>query len=162
MEFVPLPDYVPLQLIYDDFSFLIKDKEKIRTWLLKNLPLSSVVSYSISLCHAVESMDIPVENIATPKVEKVTRAIPEWSDNGAPIEVQIDEFTETLTGPTGKFLRQSSKTNYRSNIKTVMRRLHHTNLDFLISDVPGILKFLDDVNSKEDPNMRVLVKEHYI
>ena len=37
---------------YDDFSFLIKDKEKIRTWLLKNLSLSSVVSYSISLRHS--------------------------------------------------------------------------------------------------------------
>ena len=114
---------------YDDFSFWIKDKAKIRTWLLKNLSLSSVVSYSISLRHAVESMDIPenkkeetvrfyldiasetqrvinrisgrvvrqfepkraieeinemvknrptfiVENAATPKVEKVTRAIP--------------------------------------------------------------------------------------
>ena len=44
---------------YDDFSFLIKDKAKIRTWLLKNLSLSSVVSYSISLRHAVESMDLP-------------------------------------------------------------------------------------------------------
>ena len=43
---------------YDDFSFLTKDKAKIRTWLLKNLSLSSVVSYSISLRHAVESMDI--------------------------------------------------------------------------------------------------------
>ena len=57
---------------------------------------------------------------STPKVEKVTRAIPEWSDSGAPIETQIDEFTETLTGPTGKLLQPSSKTNYRSNIKTVM------------------------------------------
>ena len=228
---------------YDDFSFLIKDREKIRTWLLKNLSLSSVVSYSISLRHAVESMDLPenkkeetvrfyldiasetqrvinrisgrvvrqfepkraieeineivknrptfiVENTATPKVEKVTRAIPQWSDSGPPIETQIDEFTETLTGPTGKLLRESSKTNYRSNIKTVMRRLHHTNLDFLISDVPAVLKFLDDVdNSKEgtekyharessrtyetaivtylplaktdDPNMRVIVKDQY-
>ena len=68
-----------------------------------------------------------VENAATPKVKKVSRAIPEWSDSGAPIEVQIDKFTETLTGPTGKLLRQSSKTNYRSNIKTVMCRLHYTN-----------------------------------
>ena len=144
----------------EDFSLLIKDKEKIRMWLLKNLSLSSVVSYSIALCHAVESMDIPenkkeetvrfyldiasetqrvinrisgrvvrqfepkraieeinemvknrptfiVENTATPKVEKVTRAIPQWSDSGMPIETQIDEFTETLTGPTGKLLRES-------------------------------------------------------
>ena len=44
---------------YDDFEFLIKDKEKIRTWLLKNLSLSSVVSYAIGLRHAVESMDLP-------------------------------------------------------------------------------------------------------
>ena len=90
----------------------------------------------------------------------------------------------------GKLLRPSSKTNYRSNIKTVMRRLHHTNLDFLISDVPAVLKFLDDVDSKEgtekyrarqssrtyetaivtylplaktdDPNMSVIVKDQYI
>ena len=44
---------------HNDFEFLIKDKEKIRTWLLKNLSLSSVVSYAISLRHVVESMDIP-------------------------------------------------------------------------------------------------------
>ena len=48
---------------------------------------------------------------AAPKVEKVTRAIPEWSDSGAPIETQIHKFTETRTG-------------------TLMRRLHQTNLDF--------------------------------
>ena len=43
---------------YEDFEFLIKDKEKIRTWLLKNLALSSVVSYSIALRHAVESINL--------------------------------------------------------------------------------------------------------
>ena len=71
-----------------------------------------------------------------------------------------------------------------------MRRLHHTNLDFLLNDVPAVLKFLDDVdNSKEgvekyrarqssrtyetsivtylplartdDPNLRVLAKDQY-
>ena len=43
---------------YDDFNFLIKNKEKIRTWLLNNLATSSVVSYSIALRHAIQSMDI--------------------------------------------------------------------------------------------------------
>ena len=43
---------------YDDFNFLIKDKDKIRTWLLKNLATSSVVSYSIALRHAIQSMDL--------------------------------------------------------------------------------------------------------
>ena len=43
---------------YDDFNFLIKNKDKIRTWLLKNLATSSVVSYSIALRHAIQSMDI--------------------------------------------------------------------------------------------------------
>ena len=37
---------------------------------------------------------------ATPKFEKVTRAVREWSDSGSPIEEQIDKFTQTLTGPT--------------------------------------------------------------
>ena len=44
---------------YDDFNFLIKDRDKIRTWLLNNLATSSVVSYSIALRHAIQSMDIP-------------------------------------------------------------------------------------------------------
>ena len=188
---------------YDDFNFLIKDKDKIRTWLLKNLATSSVVSYSIALRHAIQSMDISeskkeemtrfyldiaaeaqrvqnrvsgrvvrkfapkraiqeinelmqnqptfiVENPASEKVEKVVRAIPQWADSGAPILTQIAEFTETLTGPTGKLLRLSSKRNYKSKIKTMMTRLHYKNLDFLLTDVPGVLKFLDDVdNSKE-------------
>ena len=43
---------------YNDFNFLIQDKEKIRTWLLNNLATSSVVSYSIALRHAIQSMDI--------------------------------------------------------------------------------------------------------
>ena len=42
---------------YGDFEFLMKDKEKIRTWWLKNLSLSSVVSYSIALRPGIESMD---------------------------------------------------------------------------------------------------------
>ena len=53
---------------YDDFAFLIKLKETIRTWLLKNLSLSSFVSYSIALRHAVQSIDLP-EN----KKEKIVR-----------------------------------------------------------------------------------------
>ena len=44
---------------YDDFNFLIKGKYKVRTWLLNNLATSSVVSYSIALRHAIQSMDIP-------------------------------------------------------------------------------------------------------
>ena len=79
------------------------------------------------------------------KVEKITRAIAEWSDSSGPIEMQIDALSEMLPGPTEKLLRPISKTTYQSNIKTVMRRLHHTNLNFLVSDVPSVLKFLDDV-----------------
>ena len=91
-----------------------------------------------------------VENPGAFKVEKVVRAIPQWSDSGAPILTQIVEFTETLRGPTGKLLRLSSKRNYKSKKKTMMTRLHYKNLDFLLTDVPGVLKFLNDVdNSKE-------------
>ena len=43
---------------YDNFEFLIQDKEKIRTWLLNNLSTSTVGSYSIALRHAIQSMDI--------------------------------------------------------------------------------------------------------
>jgi len=91
-----------------------------------------------------------VENATSDKVEKVVRAIPQWADSDAPILTQIQEFTKTLTGPTGKLLRLISKRNYKSKIKMIMTRLHYKNLDFLITDIPGVLKFLDDVdNSKE-------------
>ena len=131
-----------------------------------------------------------IENPSAVKVEKVVRAIPQWSDSGAPILTQIAEFTETLRGPTGKLLRPSSKNNYKSKIKTMMNRLHYKNLDFLLTDVPGVLKFLDDVDSSkegkekykarqssrgyetvavtylplartDDPNERVVVKDQY-
>ena len=130
-----------------------------------------------------------VEN-ATPKIEKVVRAIPQWADSGEPIHEQIKNFVETLNGPTGKPLRPTSKTNYVSNIKTVMSRMKKTNLDFLLTDVPKVLAFLDEVdNSKtgiekykarqssrgyetaivtflplaktNDPNERVVVKDQY-
>ena len=91
-----------------------------------------------------------VENPATEKVEKVVRAIPQWADSNAPILTQIAEFTETLRGPTGKLLRLSSKNNYKSKIKTIMNRLHYKNLDFLLTEIPGVLQCLDNVdNSKE-------------
>ena len=117
---------------YDNFDFLIKNKDEIRTWLLNNLSTSSVSFYSIALRHAISSMNIPeskkaemvrfyldiaaesqrvsnriagrvvrefepkraiqdfdemiknkptfiVEN-DTPKIEKVVRAIPQWSN----------------------------------------------------------------------------------
>ena len=146
---------------YDNFEFLIQDKEKIRTWMLNNLSTSTVGSYSIALRHAIQSMDITdskkqemirfyldiaaesqriqnrisgrvvrefepkraIEEIneivknrptfiaenATPKIEKVVRAIPQWSDSGEPIETQIKAFVETLNGPSGKPLRITSK-----------------------------------------------------
>ena len=170
---------------YDNFEFLIQDKEKIRTWLLNNLSTSTVGSYSIALRHAIQSMDITasknqemirfyldiaaesqriqnrisgrvvrefepkraieeineivknrptfiVEN-ATPKIEKVVRAIPQWSDSGEPIETQIKAFVETLNGPSGKPLRITSKKAYVSNIKTVMNRMHKTDLFFFVN-----------------------------
>ena len=43
---------------YDDFNLLMKDKDKKRTWMLKNLSTSSVVSYSIALRHTIQSADI--------------------------------------------------------------------------------------------------------
>ena len=227
---------------YDNFDFLIKNKDEIRTWLLNNLSTSSVSFYSIALRHAISSMNIPeskkaemvrfyldiaaesqrvsnriagrvvrefepkraiqdfdemiknkptfiVEN-DTPKIEKVVRAIPQWSDSGEPIETQIKAFVETLNGPSGKPLRITSKKGYVSNIKTVMNRMHKTNLDFLLTDVPSVLAFLDTVdNSKtgaeaylsrqssrtyetaivtmlplaktNDPNDRVIAKDQY-
>ena len=44
---------------YDNFDFLIKNKDEIRTWLLNNLSTSSVSFYSIALRHAISSMNIP-------------------------------------------------------------------------------------------------------
>ena len=43
----------------DIFEFLINDKMKIRSWLLNNLPLSSVANYSLALHPALSSMDVP-------------------------------------------------------------------------------------------------------
>ena len=69
-----------------------------------------------------------VENLKP--IEKVVRAIPEWSDSGEPILVQIEEFVKTLIGPTGKPLRAGSKNLYKSNIKTIMNRLKRLTLIF--------------------------------
>ena len=44
---------------YDNFDFLIKKKDEIRTWLVNNLSTSSVSFYSIALRHAISSMNIP-------------------------------------------------------------------------------------------------------
>ena len=40
---------------YDDFNFLIKDKDKIKTWMLNNLSACHVVSYCIcnSTCNSI-------------------------------------------------------------------------------------------------------------
>ena len=43
---------------YDDFSFLIRDKYKITSWMLNNLKASTVSVYSIAIRHAVASMNI--------------------------------------------------------------------------------------------------------
>lgn len=177
---------------YNDFEFLCRDRERIRSWLLNNLSLSSVVSYSIALRHAVESMDLPesekqetvrfylqiasetqrLQNSMTgrvakefkskrpiaeieemiqkkPRVDNTTRPLPVWKDTGASLDEQIKEFVETLKTPKGTFLRPTSKQNYKSNIKTVMNRMHQKDLDFLLN-VPLVTKFLNETdNSKE-------------
>ena len=43
---------------YDDFEFLIQDKERIRKWMLENLATSSCSFYSISVRKAIDSMSI--------------------------------------------------------------------------------------------------------
>lgn len=43
---------------YDNFDFLIQNKDEVRTWLLNNLATSSASFYSIALRHAISSMNI--------------------------------------------------------------------------------------------------------
>ena len=43
---------------YDNFKFLIKDKERIKTWMLQNLAVSSRGFYSIFIQKAIDSMSI--------------------------------------------------------------------------------------------------------
>ena len=43
---------------YDNFEFLIKDKERIKTWMLENLSVSTCAYYSISVRKAIDSMSI--------------------------------------------------------------------------------------------------------
>ena len=82
-------------------------------------------------------------------MQNATRPLPVWKDTSDSIDVQIKEFVEILKTPKGTFLRPTSKQNYKSNIKTVMNRMHQKNLDFLL-DVPLVINFLNEVdNSKE-------------
>ena len=92
-----------------------------------------------------------LHKIQLQNVAKVVCAIPQWAGPSLPILTQTAECTKTLTGPTGKLLKLSLKHNYKSKIKTMMAKLHYKNLDFLLSDVLGVLKFLDNMdNLKED------------
>ena len=43
---------------YDNIDFLITDKFKVTSWMMKNLKASTISVNSISLQHAVASMDI--------------------------------------------------------------------------------------------------------
>ena len=43
---------------YDNFKFLINDKEKIRKWLIENLSTSTSSNYALAVRHAIDSMDI--------------------------------------------------------------------------------------------------------
>ena len=80
-----------------------------------------------------------VEN-PTPKIEKVVRAIPQWADSGEPIAVQMNAFVEKLVTAKNNPLSESSKSQYVSNMKTIMNRLNHENLDFLVNNVPEVLR----------------------
>ena len=100
-------------------------------------------------------------------------------------------FVETLTTPKNKPLSENSKSLYVSNMKTIMGRMkQNNNLDFLVTNVQGLLKYLDDIDDSEsgekkyrarmksrsayttivvflplaktnDPNDRVVVKDQY-
>ena len=43
---------------YDNFDFLINEKEGIRKWLIENLSTSTCSNYALAVRHAIESMDI--------------------------------------------------------------------------------------------------------
>ena len=43
---------------FDNFSFLINDKEKIGKWLIESLSTSTSSNYALACRHAIESMDI--------------------------------------------------------------------------------------------------------
>ena len=78
------------------------------------------------------------------KVKTLARAIPQWSDSGAPIETQIKEFVETLNRSTGK---------------PVMNRLNIKKLHSLLSDVLRVLKFLDDKDDSKTGGLKYLARQ---
>ena len=72
----------------------------------------------------------------------MVRAIPQWADSGEPILTQIKAFVQTLT--TAKRVNQYLRV---LNIKTMMQRMNKTNLDFLVTDVPGVIDFLNKTDT---------------
>ena len=82
------------------------------------------------------------------KVQKVVRAIPQWADSGEPILTQIKAFVQTLTtAKKGEPISDSTKYQYTENIKTMMKRMNQTNLDFLVTDIPGVIDFLNKTDT---------------
>ena len=81
-------------------------------------------------------------------MQKVVRAIPQWADSGEPILTQIKAFVQTLTtAKKGEPVSDSTKYQYTENIKTMMKRMNQTNLDFLVTDIPGVIDFLNKTDT---------------
>ena len=75
-------------------------------------------------------------------------AIPQWAYSGEPILTQIKAFDQTLT--TAKKVEpisESTKYQYTENIKTMMQRMNKTNLDFLVTDIPGVIEYLNKTDT---------------
>ena len=61
---------------------------------------------------------------------------------GEPILTQIKAFVQTLTtAKKGEPIFESTKYQYTENIKTMMKHMTQTNLDFFVTDIPGLIDF---------------------
>ena len=61
---------------------------------------------------------------------------------------QIKAFVQTLTtAKKDEPISESTKYQYTQNIKTMMECMNKTNLDFLVTDIPGVIDFLNKTDT---------------
>ena len=72
---------------------------------------------------------------------KVVRAISQWADSGEPILTNKSICSNTNNCKKDEPISESTKYQYTQNIKTMMECMNKTNLDFLVTDIPGVIDF---------------------
>ena len=98
-------------------------------------------------------MNKQLENQGTSMYKNMTNI-----ESSVPTQDKIDAYLKTATTSKITPQRKTLKYIYRENIKALMSRMNKFNLIFLVSEVPNLIKYFNNVDNSKIGEWKYLAR----